>query len=120
MLTPSGTWILISCRRALSSASSSMSLLWMRISQWSQVSEPPPQGDFLTGTLSLFVGSGMGPVIAVPVRSAICLIWLQTFSMFSMLGENSRIRAFCVIQTTLVDCPVGCKSIKAHVYIPYR
>lgn len=120
MLTPSGTWILMSCLRARSSASSSMSLLWMRISQWSQVSEPPPQGDFRTGTLSLFVGKGIGPVISVPVRSAICFIWLQTFSMFSMLGENSRILAFCVIPITLAVGSVGCKSIKAHVYIPYR
>jgi len=119
MFTPSGTWILINCLKALSSASSSMSLLWIRISQWSQVSEPPPQGDFLTGTLRRFVGNGIGPVMSVPVRSAICLIWLQTFSMFSMLAENSLILAFCVIPITLLECPVGCKSIKAPVYIPY-
>ncbi len=74
MFTPSGTCILISCRRALSSASRSMSLLWTRISHLSHVSLPSPSGLFLTGTTRRLVGSGIGPLIATPVRSLIVFI----------------------------------------------
>src|SRR5438094_4717336 len=94
MLTPSGTWIRMSCRKARSSASRSMSLLWIRISQRSHVSLPSPAGDLRTGTTSRFVGSGIGPAIATPVRSLISLICWQTLSTFFGSVPLSEIRAF--------------------------
>src|SRR5581483_5695252 len=48
MFTESGTWMRMSWRRARSSASMSMRRLWMRISQWSHVSEPLPLGALRT------------------------------------------------------------------------
>src|SRR5881296_3930254 len=94
MLTPSGTWMRISCRNARSSASRSMSLLWIRISHRSHVSLPSPSGDFRTGTTSRFVGSGIGPAIATPVRSLISLICWHTLSTFFGSVPLSEIRAF--------------------------
>src|SRR3989441_1261931 len=94
MLTPSGTWMRISCRNARSSASRSMSLLWIRISQRSHVSLPSPSGDFRTGTTSRFVGSGIGPAIATPVRSLISLICWHTLSTFFGSVPLSEMRAF--------------------------
>src|SRR5881296_3537090 len=94
MLTPSGTWIRMSCRKARSSASRSMSLLWIRISQRSHVSLPSPSGDLRTGTTRRFVGSGIGPAIATPVRSLISLICWHTLSTFFGSVPLSEIRAF--------------------------
>src|SRR2546428_13861261 len=94
MLTPSGTWIRMSCRSARSSASRSMSRLWIRISQRSHVSLPSPSGDFRTGTRSRFVGSGIGPAIATPVRSLISLICWHTLSTFFGSVPLSEMRAF--------------------------
>src|SRR5438132_9977734 len=94
MLTPSGTWMRINCRNARSSASRSMSLLWIRISQRSHVSLPSPSGDFRTGTTSRFVGSGIGPAIATPVRSLISLICWHTLSTFFGSVPLSEMRAF--------------------------
>src|SRR3989442_2393626 len=95
MFTPSGTWIRINRRTARSSASRSMSLLWIRISQRSHVSLPSPSGDFRTGTSSRFVGSGIGPAIATPVRSLISLICWHTLSTFFGSVPLSEMRAFC-------------------------
>src|SRR3989454_1640613 len=97
MFTPSGTWMRISCRRARSSASRSMSRLWIRISQRSHVSLPSPSGDLRTGTTSRFVGSGIGPAIATPVRSLISLICWHTLSTFFGSVPLSEIRAFWAI-----------------------
>src|SRR3989441_6848322 len=94
MLTPSGTWMRMSCRNARSSASRSMSRLWIRISQRSHVSLPSPSGDFRTGTTSRFVGSGIGPAIATPVRSLISLICWHTLSTFFGSVPLSEMRAF--------------------------
>src|SRR6266705_3695223 len=94
MFTPSGTWMRMSCRNARSSASRSMSLLWIRISQRSHVSLPSPSGDFRTGTTSRFVGSGIGPAIATPVRSLISLICWHTLSTFFGSVPLSEMRAF--------------------------
>src|SRR5438093_811725 len=94
MLTPSGTWMRISCRNARSSASRSMSRLWIRISQRSHVSLPSPSGDFRTGTTSRFVGRGIGPAIATPVRSLISLICWHTLSTFFGSVPLSEMRAF--------------------------
>jgi len=95
MFTPSGTWILISCLSALSSASKSISLLWTRISHLSQVSEPSPSGDFLQGTTRRFVGNGIGPLMATPVLSEICFICLQTPSTFCGSVPLNDMRALC-------------------------
>src|SRR2546426_8562634 len=84
----------MSCRNARSSASRSMSLLWIRISQRSHVSLPSPSGDFRTGTTSRFVGSGIGPAIATPVRSLISLICWHTLSTFFGSVPLSEMRAF--------------------------
>src|SRR3989441_1234399 len=94
IFTPSGTWMRMSCRNARSSASRSMSLLWIRISQRSHVSLPSPSGDFRTGTTSRFVGSGIGPAIATPVRSLISLICWHTLSTFFGSVPLSEMRAF--------------------------
>src|SRR5947209_13976850 len=98
MFTPSGTWMRMSCRSARSSASRSMSLLWIRISHRSHVSLPSPSGDFRTGTSSRFVGSGIGPAIATPVRSLISLICWHTLSTFFGSVPLSEIRAFWAIR----------------------
>src|SRR5881398_682459 len=94
MLTPSGTWMRMSCRKARSSASRSMSLLWIRTSQRSHVSLPSPSGDLRTGTTSRFVGRGIGPAIATPVRSLISLICWHTLSTFFGSVPLSEMRAF--------------------------
>src|SRR5438094_4403855 len=94
MLTPSGTWMRINCRNARSSASRSMSRLWIRISHRSHVSLPSPSGDFRTGTTSRFVGRGIGPAIATPVRSLISLICWHTLSTFFGSVPLSEMRAF--------------------------
>src|SRR2546427_685690 len=94
MLTPSGTWMRISWRNARSSASRSMSRLWIRISQRPHVSLPSPSGDFRTGTTSRFVGRGIGPAIATPVRSLISLICWHTLSTFFGSVPLSEMRAF--------------------------
>src|SRR5438309_1934054 len=94
MLTPSGTWMRMSWRKARSSASRSMSRLWIRISQRSQVSLPSPSGDLRTGTTRRFVGSGIGPAIATPVRSLISLICWHTLSTFFGSVPLSDMRAF--------------------------
>src|SRR5438105_5999318 len=75
-----------------------MSLLWIRISQRSHVSLPSPSGDFRTGTTSRFVGNGIGPAIATPVRSLISLICWHTLSTFFGSVPLSEIRAFWAIR----------------------
>lgn len=80
MYTSSGTRILIIRLMTRSSASISISLLCMRISHLSQVAVPPPEGDFRTGTLSRFVGRGIGPVILTPVLSAMAFSSLHILS----------------------------------------
>src|SRR5256886_3695504 len=97
MLTPSGTWMRMSWRRARSSASRSMSRLWIRISHRSQVSLLPRSGCLRTGTTGRFVGSGIGPAIATPVRSLISLICWHTLSTFFGSVPLSEIRAFWAI-----------------------
>src|SRR3989442_1109806 len=94
MFTPSGTWMRMSCRSARSSASRSMSLLWIRISDRSHFAVPSQSGDFRTGTTSRFVGSGIGPAIATPVRSLISLICWHTLSTFFGSVPLSEMRAF--------------------------
>src|SRR5256712_4729648 len=94
MLTPSGTWMRMSCRNARSSASRSMSRLWIRISQRSHVSLPSPSGDFRTGTRTRFVGSGIGPAIATRVRSLIGLMFWHALSPFLGPVPLGEMRAF--------------------------
>ena len=74
-----------------------MSLLWMRISQRSQVSLPSPSGLFLQGTLSFFVGRGTGPRMSTPVLWEIPLIWAQTLSTFAGSVPLREILARCDI-----------------------
>src|SRR2546427_11711677 len=71
-----------------------MSRLWLRISQRSHVSLPAPAGDLRPGTSSRFVGSGIGPAIATPVRSLISLICWHTLSTFFGSVPLSEMRAF--------------------------
>ena len=78
-----------------------MSLLWMRISQRSQVSLPSPSGDFLQGTLRCLVGRGMGPRMATPVLSEIALIWAHTLSTFLGSIPVREILARCDILSLL-------------------
>jgi len=66
----------------------------MRISHLSQVAVPSPHGVFRTGTRSLFVGSGIGPVILIPVLSAMVFSSPHTSSSFLKSVLVSRIRAF--------------------------
>ena len=53
--------------RLLSSASTSIILLWTLISQRSHVAVPSPSGLFLVVTRIIFVGRGTGPAKPVPV-----------------------------------------------------
>src|SRR5512136_2946096 len=91
----------MSCLRARSSASRSMSLLCTRISHLSTVLEPPPSGPFLQGTTRRLVGSGMGPEMATPVFSLMVLICLQTPSTFLGSVPLSEILARCAISENL-------------------
>src|SRR4030042_3089526 len=118
MLTPSGTCILISCLRARSSASRSMSLLWTRVSHLSLVLEPPPSGPFLQGTTRRLVGSGIGPEMATPVFSLIVLIFLQTPSTFLGSVPLSDILALCTIFKTSTH-QTRHKGFGKGVYISY-
>jgi len=95
--TSSGTRILMIRRMTRSSASMSISLLWMRISHLSHVCVPSPQGDFKTGTRRRLVGKGTGPVILTPVLSAMVLSSMQTSSNFLKSVLVSRILAFLAI-----------------------
>src|SRR5215208_1537232 len=63
---------------ALSSAPTSITRLWIRISYLSHVLVPWPAGDFLVTTLSFFVGRGCGPRNLIPDFSPIPFISLQT------------------------------------------
>ena len=79
--------------RKRSFGSTSISRLWIRISQLSQVWVPSPHGLFRVGTQSLFVGNGIGPRNFTPVRSAIFMISPQI--LFKPWGSvlDRRIRA---------------------------
>ena len=80
--TSSGTRILMIRLMTRSSASMLMRRLWMRSSHLSQVAVPSPQGVLRTGTRSLLVGRGIGPVIFTPVFSAMAFSSLHTSSSF--------------------------------------
>ena len=80
--TSSGTRIRIMRLMTRSSASMSIRRLCMRISHLSHVAVPSPHGDFRTGTLSFFVGSGFGPRILTPVFWAMALSSSHTSSSF--------------------------------------
>jgi len=80
--TSSGTRTLMILRITRSSASTMMRRLWMRISHLSQVAVPSPHGVLRTGTRSLLVGKGWGPVIFTPVFSAMTFSSPHTSSSF--------------------------------------
>jgi hypothetical protein len=80
--TSSGTRILMIRLMTRSSASMLMRRLWMRSSHLSHVAVPSPQGLLRTGTRSLFVGRGIGPVIFTPVFSAMVFSSPHTSSSF--------------------------------------
>ena len=56
---------------------SSIILLWILISNLSNVAVPSPHGDFLVVTFIFLVGRGIGPEIGVPALLAISEISLQ-------------------------------------------
>src|SRR5438034_2822550 len=89
-----------------------MSLLWIRISQRSHVSLPSPSGDFRTGTTSRFVGNGIGPAIATPVRSLISLICWHTLSTFFGSVPLSEIRAFWAMRQPGETDLAGVRSLR--------
>ena len=80
--TSSGTRTLMILRITRSSASTMMRRLWMRSSHLSQVAVPSPHGDLRTGTRSLLVGRGWGPLIFTPVFSAMAFSSPHTSSSF--------------------------------------
>jgi len=80
--TSSGTRILMILRITRSSASIMMRRLWIRSSHLSQVAVPSPQGVLRTGTRSLLVGRGWGPLIFTPVFSAMAFSSPHTSSSF--------------------------------------
>src|SRR3989344_4635575 len=83
MFTPLGKGTLITNLNALSSTPKSISLLCTLISNLSKLALPLPQGLFLVVIFSFLVGSGIGPLISIPVLSAISLMLLQIlFSLF--------------------------------------
>ena len=80
--TSSGTLMRMIRLMTRSSESMSIKRLWMRISHLSQVAVPSPDGALRTGTLSLLVGIGTGPLIFTPVLEAILFSSSHTSSNF--------------------------------------
>src|SRR5437667_4492451 len=103
MNTSSWARILISLFKKRSFGSTSMSRLWILISHLSKVFVPWPAGDFRVGTISFFVGRGIGPFSFTPVLSAISLIsaHIVLISWGSVL--DSRILALETIPRYLHD-----------------
>src|SRR2546428_7693439 len=71
-----------------------MALVGIRTTHRSLVTRPRPPGASPTERMSRFVGSGIGPAIATPVRSLISLICWHTLSTFFGSVPLSEMRAF--------------------------
>src|SRR5947199_1391896 len=89
-----------------------VSLVWIRSSQRPHVSLTSPWGDFRTGTTSRFVGNGIGPAIATPVRSLISLICWHTLSTFFGSVPLSEIRAFWAMRQPGETDLAGVRSLR--------
>ncbi len=107
MNTFSGVCIRIRRLRNRSFGSTSISRLWIRISQLSHVWVPSPHGLFRVGTHSRLVGSGIGPRSFTPVLSAIFMI--SPHMVFNPCGSvlDNLIRA--LLTTVVVFLPVNAK-----------
>jgi len=81
--------------KILSLAGKSTILLWILISYLSKVAVPPPSGPFLAVTLSLLVGTGIGPEIGMPAPLAIVFI-------LSITAFNLSISTLCNLIRTVV------------------
>ena len=101
ILTSCGIVTRITRWSARSSACMSISLLWMRISHRSYVSEPSPSGDFLVEITSFFVGRLIGPEKLTPVLLAISVIWLTMSFSFFMSVLYNFIRALGILVSQL-------------------
>ena len=88
--------------RTLSSAGRSISLLWILISNLSNVAVPSPQGDFLVVTLSFLVGSGIGPRTVIPDFPAISRILLHILFSSSMFELDSFILTLAMFKSGFV------------------
>src|SRR5207247_1491143 len=67
---------------------------------------------FRTGTTSRFVGNGIGPAIATPVRSLISLICWHTLSTFFGSVPLSEIRAFWAMRQPGETDLAGVRSLR--------
>ena len=76
--------------------------LWIRISYLAQVAVPWPEGAFNTGTLSLFVGRGIGPKRLIPVLLQTDSSCSQTDFRASNLVDDKRMRAFCIFISPVI------------------
>src|SRR3989475_9604655 len=117
MKTSSGALILISRFKNRSFGSTSMRRLWILISHLSNVFVPCPAGDFRVGTISFFVGRGIGPFSLTPVLSAISLIsaHIALISWGSVL--ESLILAFETIPRHLHDSTFSRSSQPSRVLL---
>jgi len=91
---------------ARSSMPRSINRLWMRISKWSQVAVPLPQGLLRVVTLSFLVGKGMGPRIITPVLSAIPLMYSHTWFILLISVLVIFILAFCIFHQPCLVYPM--------------
>jgi len=81
--------------RILSFAGRSISLLWILISNRSNVAVPSPHGDFLVVTFNRFVGRGIGPEIGMPAPLAMVFI-------LSITSLSLSISTLCNLILTVV------------------
>lgn len=103
MKTSSGTRTCITRLISRSFASTSISRLWTRSSNLSQVDVPWPQGVFNVVRFIRLVGNGIGPDTLTPTLSEISFISRQISSSFGASMLVSRILAFCVNVQSLVS-----------------
>lgn len=99
--TVSGIWIFMIRCILLSFAIISNRRLWIRISNFAQVAVPCPLGAFITGTRSLFVGSGIGPFFRMPWERHTCATCSHTDFNASSWVDDNRMRAFCMFHSPL-------------------
>src|SRR5256712_12993289 len=94
-----------------------MSRLSILISHLSNVFVPWPAGDFRVGTISFFVGRGIGPFSLTPVLLAISLISVHIVLISWGSVLDSRILAFQTIPRYLHDSTFSRSSQPSRIVL---